>query len=327
MAIALVAVLLASGFVGLGRLSPVQYSFAQDDPSASPHGAAPPESPIPLLMETGVVNALNFNGIDYYLYIPNSARSGQPITVLAAFRGVGDNADEFAQGLAPQAEMNGWVLVVPKFNYGDWKQIETLKADGKSNFPWLKSLLDTLSTQTGLTVRDKLLLYGFSRGGQAAHRFALLYPDKVMAVASMSAGSYTLPSACVPDSDNQAPLDFPLGVADINSYCGKRFDPEAVKKIPFLIGVGDKDTASGDVPQDFTTYIGTNRVERAKAFAKAIANLGAKEELVIFPNLGHGETNESRTGAMAFLEKAEMDQLAEVAANQQTDPGQPAAGS
>ncbi len=231
------------------------------------------------------------------------------MTALVALRGVGDAAEDFAKALAPKAEENGWVLIVPKFAYGDWKQIETLKTDGKSYSPWLKSLLEALPAQTGLTLRDQLLVYGFSRGGQAAHRFALLYPEKVMAVASMSAGSYTLPSDCVP-ADNHAPLVFPLGVADIDGYCGKKFNPQAVARVPFWIGVGEKDTAPSDVPQEFTKYTGVNRVERARAFAKAVSDLGAQEELVVFPNLGHQETKETRAAAMAFLKKAETNNLA-----------------
>ncbi|MCL5958492.1 MAG: alpha/beta hydrolase [Chloroflexi bacterium] len=47
---------------------------------------------------------------------------------------------------------------------------------------------------------EKVSLYGFSRGSQTAHRFALCYPDHVLVAALMSAGTYTLP--------NRA-LDFP----------------------------------------------------------------------------------------------------------------------
>lgn len=330
--IAFVAVLFASGFVGLGRLAPLPRTLAQGVPTASPtdqvpldHSDPSPQlDPTPMLMDTGAVHPLNHDGVDYYLYLPNSAKRGEPISVLVALRGVGDVAEDFAKILAPQAEENGWVLIVPKFAYGDWKQVETLKADGRSYFPWLKSLLDALPGQTGLALRDQLLVYGFSRGGQAAHRFALLYPEKVMAVASMSAGSYTLPSDCTP-ADNHAPLDFPLGVADINSYCGKKFNPEAVAHVPFWIGVGEEDTAPGDVPQDFTRYIGGNRVERARAFAKAVSDLGAREELVVFPDLGHQETRETRAAAFAFLKRAEADQLtaaATVAASIQSNPAQ-----
>lgn len=277
--------------------------------------------PAPTPVQKGVITSHKYEGGGYLLYIPTSAGLGRPLTLLVAIRGMGDRPEDFATGFAPRAEANGWILIVPRFNYGDWKQIETLRADDRANLAWLNSLLDVLPGQIPFPIRNKILIYGFSRGAQSAHRFALMHPERVLATASMSAGTYTLPVATTTPS-GKAPLDFPLGVADLDRYCGGPFDPADVRHVAFWIGVGEKDNSPGDVPQSWDQYIGSTRVERARTFAKAMANLGAPVQLEIIPRLGHGESARSRARALAFLKQREAQ--AEAAAQQgSADPAAP----
>jgi len=217
---------------------------------------------------------------------------------------MGAKAEDFAAWFTPQTEANGWLLIVPRFTYGDWKQTDTLKAEDRADSAWLDSLMLALPGKLPFPIRHKVLVYGFSRGAQVAHRFALMYPERVLAVASMSAGTYTLPVATSTPAGG-IPLEFPVGVADLQRYCGKPFDPASVRQVSFWIGVGDRDNSPGDVPQSWDQYIGDTRVERAKAFAKAMENLGAPVRLEIIPGLGHGESAQSRADSLAFLRQQE----------------------
>lgn len=260
-------------------------------------------------LATGVLTTRQHDGLDYFLYIPTSASEAHPITALVALRGMGDQPESFASGFVPEAEANGWLLVVPGYPYGDWQQIEALKTDAHTELPWLSSLLDALPAETGYPLRERVLLYGFSRGAQSAHRFALAYPGRVLGVAAMSAGTYTLPIEHSAAYDNHVPLQFPVGVGDLDSYCGRRFDQVALKQVPFWIGVGQNDNVPSDIPRTWDKYLGTTRVERAKAFEQTIAALGVKAQLAIIPGIGHQESAESRSQAMAFLRGAEMQAL------------------
>lgn len=255
----------------------------------------------------GILTTHQYAGTSYLLYVPTSAREDRPITVLVALGGMGDRAEDFAGNLVSTAESNGWLLVAPHFTYGDWKQIEAVKRETGSQFPWLKSLLDAIPEETSLQTRERILLYGFSRGGQSVHRFALMYPRRVLGVASMAAGTYTLPIACAPASENHAPLEFPLGVGDLDQYCGAPFDLEATSQVAFWVGVGAGDNVPGDVPRMWDRYIGSHREARARSFAQSVANIGARMELVVFPGLGHGESAESRASALAFLSGLEQE--------------------
>jgi hypothetical protein len=254
----------------------------------------------------GEVLSRQHEGSGYVLYVPTTASLDRPITLMVAFFGMGGKAEGFASSLAPLAEQNGWLLLVPDFHYGDWQKAEAVQGDDRRQFPWLRSLLDILPRETGLQVRDRILLYGFSRGAQASHRFALMYHDKVLASAVMSAGTYTLPLVCVPTSNDNAPLNYPLGVGDLGSYCGEPFDPEGVRKVAFWVGVGALDSNPADVPHQWDKLIGTNRVDRAGAFVQAMLGIGVHIEMETFPGLGHAESAESRARASAFLRRAEI---------------------
>jgi hypothetical protein len=131
-----------------------------------------------------------------------------------------------------------------------------------------------------------------------AHRFSLLYPREVAAVAVLSAGSYTLPE----DADaGHSLLEFPFGVADLQRVAGGAFDPVAFSRIPFWIGVGGGDTNPADTARAWDPLEGRTRVERAQAFARQLQARGVSTSLHIFGGAGHEETGAMRASACAFL--------------------------
>jgi pimeloyl-ACP methyl ester carboxylesterase len=154
------------------------------------------------------------------------------------------------------------------------------------------------------------LVYGFSRGAQLAHRYALLYPEKTLAVTTIAAGSYTMPFANLSDmnlkvtqveSKNSNLLPFPFGMGDAAKISTRPFNRTAFKKVNFWLEVGDQDTKNSDVPRDFDPYQGANRLERAKAFYGALKQVGNNVSLHIYPNVGHGVSAEMRQQACNFF--------------------------
>ena len=258
------------------------------------------ETAHPKFAGNGSFTQHDFQGASYLLYVPRTLPAGRHATVLVALHGMGADPQGFAEGLVAAAEGNGWVMVVPHLPYGDWTQSDKLKSEEKKMMAWLDALLGALPDESGLSVNDHALLYGFSRGGQLAHRFALAYPQRVISAAIMSPGTYTLPVEHSATSD-KTPLNFPVGVNDIDAVCGRSFDPAAVTHIPFWVGVGEKDNVPGDVPRQWDVYLGRTRVDRARAFAGSLRAMGASVELTVFPGLGHAESLDSRARAMTFL--------------------------
>ncbi|MHB1133365.1 MAG: alpha/beta hydrolase, partial [Chloroflexota bacterium] len=156
--------------------------------------------------------------------------------------------------------------------------------------------------RTGLRLEPRALLYGFSRGAQYAHRFALAYPEKVAGVAAMAAGTYTLPQTTWQDPDGTATtLNMPYGVADLQSYSGLPFRVEPLRQVSFWIAVGSSDHQAQDVPRSWDKYIGDCRVDRATSFVDALERQGVPVTLQEFANTQHVETAEMRAMALQFL--------------------------
>ena len=246
-----------------------------------------------------------FKESDLYIHVPPQADQRQPLRVLFVLHGMGARGDAFAQSLISDADRNNWVLVAPTMAYQDYMQPTLVVEDDLKISQMLFDTLEVLPARLNLKLNRRVLVYGFSRGAQLAHRFALLHPERVSTVATMSAGSYTLPLEH-PKNDNVNPLPFPYGVGDFQKNLGHPLDTTNFCKVSFWIAVGERDNQPGDVPRSFDPYVGQNRIDRARAFANALSGLGMDARLVIFPNTGHEITNEMRKGAIQFLREGDL---------------------
>ncbi len=240
---------------------------------------------------------------DYFLYIPTNAAARGPLQVLVTIHGMGGDGAGFCQNLINRAEQDGWIIVSPTFKYQDYFNPDSVLQDDVRMLPHLKQIVDGLPAQTGLPIKEKVLLYGFSRGAQMVHRFAEFYPEKTQAVALFSAGSYTLPLPTMNVNGAPTTLNFPYGVADLQKYTGVAFNATAFRQIPFFLGVGGADSNAADAPRAWDPYLGTTRIARAQAYENALTNLGLDASLTVFPNVTHDVTTDMRGQAMGFLER------------------------
>jgi pimeloyl-ACP methyl ester carboxylesterase len=209
---------------------------------------------------------------------------------------MGGNGEDFSRELAEQADRYGWLIVAPTIDYGDWTNPTIVAREDPQLIRALSDYLDQLPEQLGVQTRRLVLVLGHSRGAQLAHRFAEFRPEKVLAVAALSAGTYTLPQTSGPS--------FPFGLKDLSQYAGHAFDPTRFTGIAFWVGVGGLDTNAAEVPRQWDSIEGTTRVQRAQAFEAAMQKLGANSVLRVFGNTGHGITYEMRQAACAFLGRA-----------------------
>jgi len=231
-----------------------------------------------------------------YMRLPSRAASATgPLQVLLALHGMGGNGEAFARALVEPADRYGWLLVAPTIEYGDWKNPDAVAKEDPLLIQSLGDYIAQLPARTGMKVRRQVLILGHSRGAQLAHRFAEFRPRSVLAVAALSAGTYTLP-----DDD----LNFPYGVQDMDQYAGYPFDASSFDAISFWVAVGGQDNNPGDLPRQWDGVEGTNRVQRAQAFVEAMQELGANSELRVFGGAQHELTGEMRTAACDFLEGA-----------------------
>jgi pimeloyl-ACP methyl ester carboxylesterase len=93
----------------------------------------------------------------------------------------------------------------------------------------------------GITVDVKFWMRGFSATGSFTSRFALLHPHLVKAA---SVGAAGLGPALPVDAWKGRRLNYPYGVADLESVAGKKFDDSSFRQVAFQIYIGDQDTVS-----------------------------------------------------------------------------------
>ena len=132
-------------------------------------------------------------------------------------------------------------------------------------------------------------------------RFSLL----LAAVASLSAGTYTLPEAAL-DLDGDGALDelpLPFGTADMEDWVGHALDTAGLRGVQFLVGVGSDDTNAADIPRQWDPVLGRTRVARAQAFEKALTLLRVPVQFTIFPGAKHQLTLPMAASVDAFLSK------------------------
>ncbi len=229
---------------------------------------------------------------------PDGVRRGDALRVLVALHGMGGNGPDFAGDLVSEADRNGWLLIAPTIDYGDWRDPNQVAQEDADLTRWLSNYLQALPAQTGFRALPRVLLFGHSRGAQLAHRMALFYPERVLAVAALSAGTYTVPMA---QSSQGKPLLFPFGTGDVQKYTGRAWNRVALRSVNFWVAVGAEDSNAADVPRQWDPYIGSTRVQRARAFSDALTSAGDRALLVLYPGAKHGLTPEMRQGAYTFL--------------------------
>ena len=237
---------------------------------------------------------------------PKEIPPNQPLQVLVALHGMGSTGDQLASKLIAHADRNHWLLIAPTMNYGDWTDPAAIAREEPQLIRWLADYLDQLPDMIGVPVRPRILLLGHSRGAQLAHRFALFQPERILAVAALAAGTYTLPFDRSPEGNL---IQFPFGTSGMEKLSGHAFSrTRFIEDTHFWLGVGSEDNNPNDLPRAWDQYLGTTRVQRARAFQAALHQLGARSVLVAFRGERHVLSPDMAASACSFLRGLDLAQ-------------------
>lgn len=160
----------------------------------------------------------------------------------------------------------------------------------------------------GIVADQKFWMRGFSAAGAFASRFSLLHPELVKAV---SVGGAGLGPALPVASWKGKTLYYPLGVADLETLTGKKFDLGSFRQIAFQFYVGDADTAStgaafqpGTNPEDalLAELFGSPNIPLSfMRFEEVYTSVTTLSQFLVFPGVGHEEQPSSFD--IAFFER------------------------
>lgn len=160
----------------------------------------------------------------------------------------------------------------------------------------------------GYPLQDKFLMTGFSASGTFANRMSLLHPEKIKAMAAGGINAI----AILPQSQvGGKALNYPLGIADVESVTGRPVNLEAFKALPKLLYMGaldDNDAAAFDdgYSEEERTLVyelmGKQMIPQRWAFMEAqYRSAGVQAEFRTYPNIGHGTDLKMLEDLVAFF--------------------------
>ncbi len=222
----------------------------------------------------------------YLLYVPSGPVGNAP--VLVAVHGISRNAAQMIRAFSAEARRRGVVIVAPYFGRRRFSDYQRLNRQGRGRRAdrALFEILDEVAHLLGRRI-ERFNLFGYSGGGQFAHRFSFLHPQRVNAMVVGAAGWYTLPNPA---------YRYPMGI-DSNPALGEvRFRLPDLIKVPALVVVGDEDVTRGpELRQGLEVNLrqGLDRVARARTWvaemrrAAGVWGISPRHELMLLPGVGH----------------------------------------
>lgn len=238
-------------------------------------------------------------GIPYYLYVPSQVDpTARPLVVV---HGISRRAHVHLATFAPFAEVSGRILIAPLFSKARCRRYQQLVVDPCQADEALFATLRAVATKTGYDM-GQVDLFGFSGGAQFAHRFAMMYPERVRRLAVSSAGWYTLP-------DFEEAYPYGLAAASDRRERFRAKLPDFLA-IPTLVMVGEKDLNRDDSLRqlpELDRRQGLTRVERAarwtQAMRQAAADHGIPAEVSfhVLPGCGHSFEDCASDGGLVDL--------------------------
>lgn len=241
---------------------------------------------------TSVFASRSDQRFSYCCYIPATYEEHGPTHYPLAVLVHGSLRD--ATGLRDQfidfAEANQCVLLAPLFpcgiiEPGDLHNYKRIDYRGIRFDLILLAMIEEASETYRLNTK-RFLMHGFSGGGQFAHRFFYLHPDRLLGVSIGAPGTVTLPD---PDKP------WWVGLAGFDRQFGRSVDFVAMRKVAVHMVVGAEDIETWDVTvkpsspnwMEGINDAGETRVERLRSLRKAFEAKGIAVRLDLVPGVAH----------------------------------------
>ncbi len=193
----------------------------------------------------------------YYMVLPKEYDSNKTYWPLLVVHGGGGKAKENKRAVSMRRLADEWglpaIMILPEFIIHD-KPVSRFPVLGEGTF--LKTLLEQVRVDYKL--HEKILLTGYSMGGQFTHRFALQNPDWIQACATFAAGTWSTPDGRLlvqEYGEVKNPEEFLSSIENapkVTERLRDLFEPrtaeiaglpaaEGAKQIPFLVMCGTLD--------------------------------------------------------------------------------------
>jgi pimeloyl-ACP methyl ester carboxylesterase len=245
---------------------------------------------------------LTFHGVEreYFVHLPPGFDRYKSYWLLAVM-GFANSRNFLTTGISGFVTQTGFDAIVVSPIFPNDYDVNVIRFPGLGEGAFLEEVIKALRTEYHL--KPKILLTGYSRGGQFAHRFALAHPDMVEAVAPFASGTWTTP-------DGRFLVEELGEVRDPRKFLGKSENASAVPDRlrdlfnPRVAAVVDSKAVAGSQRIPFLVMCGTldPRLPIAKEFVRNLEGLRYSVE-VEWPKTPHVCSAECPAELMAEFEK------------------------
>jgi pimeloyl-ACP methyl ester carboxylesterase len=230
-------------------------------------------------LQTGLIERVSVSHPEqvYYLYVPASYDGTHPLRLLVSVHGDQRGARAYAQHFAAFAEKHGYLVLAPLFGWEVDYQRLGLRGLVRADLRLLE-LVDEVAQEFRID-SDRFDLFGFSGGGQFAHRFLYFHPDRIRSLVVGAPGTVTLPSNDV---------QWPAGLGGIDQLDQTKLDLAAIQAARTMFVVGSEDTELEGLNRSrIANLSGPNRLERARTLHQAWDSAGIPHQYLEISGLGH----------------------------------------
>jgi predicted peptidase len=219
----------------------------------------------------------------YCLYVPAAHKTTtRPLPLIVVMHGTQRTAERYRDAYREFAEENDAVILAPLFpagiaEPGDLHGFKKLRFHG---IRFDELLLDIVAEvgERYLVETERLYLHGFSGGGQFAHRFAYLHPERLAAVSIGAPGRVTRINPDVP---------WWPGTADLREQFGKDLDLPALRRVAVHMVVGAEDTDTWEIQEQGVDAGGDTRIDRLTALRANFESHRVPVSFDLVPGVGH----------------------------------------
>ncbi len=230
--------------------------------------------------------------VSYCLFVPPGydERGTRSYDLIVMMHGTERGAATYRDRMADYGNANNAIILAPLFpcnllGPADLDNYKLLVAGDMRFDRLLLAMVDEVGSKYRLR-DDRFLLHGFSGGGHFAHRFAYLHPERLKGVSIGAPGVVTLLDEA---------RDWWVGLANFATVFGKRFDLDALRKVPVHMVVGDEDTETWEItiPESSTWWMegansaGATRIERLNCLAESFRRHGIPVRFDLVPGVAH----------------------------------------
>lgn len=229
--------------------------------------------------------------LSYCLYVPSAHDpGGEPLPLAVLQHGTGRRGPQYRDAFAGWAEKHGCLLLAPLFPAGIGDDPDDLHNFKFVRYGDLRFDLALLAMVEEVGARfnvrtGRFLLYGFSGGGQFAHRFAYLHPDRLRGLSIGAPGRITY-------IDPERP--WWIGMRGFEERFGRAARVAELRGVPVQMVVGGADVETWEINNpggsnwmDGADAYGLTRVERLTALRDNFEAHGIGVRFDVVPGVGH----------------------------------------